>query len=127
MQFLDRDIEVCCPNCRQFLQVASLDGFKVTGCSSCHGILLQTVAFGEIVKTRRSEFLGQESIDGPLNQADLAKRRNCPACDSKMDTHPYYGPGNAVIDSCNICNLVWLDQSELYDIIRAPGDRDRVV
>ena len=38
-----------------------------------------------------------------------------------MDTHPYYGPGNVVIDSCDRCELVWLDFGELKQIVDAPG------
>ena len=41
-----------------------------------------------------------------------------------MDTHPYYGPGNVVIDSCARCAVVWLDYHELAMIRDAPG-RDR--
>jgi Zn-finger nucleic acid-binding protein len=41
-----------------------------------------------------------------------------------MDTHPYYGPGNVVIDNCGRCGLVWLDFGELDRIISAAG-RDR--
>ncbi len=38
-----------------------------------------------------------------------------------MDTHPYYGPGNVVIDSCESCQAVWLDFGELRQIVNAPG------
>jgi Zn-finger nucleic acid-binding protein len=41
-----------------------------------------------------------------------------------MDVHPYYGPGNIVIDSCSACDLIWLDHGELQQITDAPG-RDR--
>jgi Zn-finger nucleic acid-binding protein len=41
-----------------------------------------------------------------------------------MDVHPYYGPGNVVIDSCSACDLIWLDHGELTQITDAPG-RDR--
>jgi Zn-finger nucleic acid-binding protein len=41
-----------------------------------------------------------------------------------MATHPYYGPGNVVIDTCTACDLVWLDFGELAQIVDAPG-RDR--
>jgi hypothetical protein len=41
-----------------------------------------------------------------------------------MATHPYYGPGNVVIDSCASCELVWLDFGELEQIVKAPG-KDR--
>jgi len=41
-----------------------------------------------------------------------------------MATHPYYGPGNVVIDSCGQCELIWLDFGELEQIVAAPG-KDR--
>jgi hypothetical protein len=41
-----------------------------------------------------------------------------------MATHPYYGPGNVVIDSCESCDLLWLDFGELKQIVDAPG-KDR--
>lgn len=41
-----------------------------------------------------------------------------------MDVHPYYGPGNVVIDSCTACSLIWLDYGELQQMTDAPG-RDR--
>jgi hypothetical protein len=41
-----------------------------------------------------------------------------------METHPYFGPGNVVIDSCAGCELIWLDFGELKQIVAAPG-RDR--
>jgi hypothetical protein len=37
-------------------------------------------------------------------------------------THPYYGPGNVVLDSCESCELVWLDFGELKQIVDAPGN-----
>jgi Zn-finger nucleic acid-binding protein len=41
-----------------------------------------------------------------------------------MLTHPYYGPGNVVIDNCAECDAIWLDFGELKQIVSAPG-RDR--
>jgi Zn-finger nucleic acid-binding protein len=38
-----------------------------------------------------------------------------------MEVHPYYGPGNVVMDSCTTCDLVWLDVGELKQISEAPG------
>jgi Zn-finger nucleic acid-binding protein len=38
-----------------------------------------------------------------------------------MDVHPYYGPGNVVIDTCSGCDMVWLDHGELKQIADAPG------
>jgi Zn-finger nucleic acid-binding protein len=43
-----------------------------------------------------------------------------------MDTHPYGGPGNIVVDNCEKCQIIWLDYGELKKVINAPG-RDRGV
>jgi Zn-finger nucleic acid-binding protein len=37
-----------------------------------------------------------------------------------MDTHPYGGPGNVIIDTCENCSVNWLDHGELQRIVRAP-------
>lgn len=45
-----------------------------------------------------------------------------------MNTHPYYGPGNVVIDTCSHCEVIWLDRAELGTTTGAPGrDRGRVM
>ena len=55
---------------------------------------------------------------------------DCPLCASPLaralldDVFAYYGPGNVVIDSCQRCDLIWLDFGELEQITTA-GGRDR--
>ena len=51
---------------------------------------------------------------------DLDRRINCPQCHQTMDTHPYGGGGNVIIDDCENCSLNWLDYGELDKIVRAP-------
>jgi len=41
-----------------------------------------------------------------------------------METHFYAGPGNVVMDSCENCELIWLDRGELMHIARAPDSRE---
>ncbi|GEM_PF-2293393 len=38
--------------------------------------------------------------------------------------HPYYGPGNVVIDSCAECGYIWLDHGELSSVERSAGVRE---
>ena len=38
-----------------------------------------------------------------------------------MEVHPYYGPGNIIIDSCQECQYVWLDHGELRTVERSEG------
>jgi Zn-finger nucleic acid-binding protein len=37
-----------------------------------------------------------------------------------MIDHPYGGPGNVVIDTCERCGVNWLDPGELRRIAMAP-------
>jgi len=41
----------------------------------------------------------------------------------KMDVHPYYGPGNVVVDTCGECGLIWLDHGEMTRVEQASGVR----
>ena len=56
----------------------------------------------------------------PPDPKDLQRRINCPQCGKVMDTHPYGGPGNVIIDDCERCAVNWLDYGELQRIVRAP-------
>jgi Zn-finger nucleic acid-binding protein len=54
----------------------------------------------------------------------MAREVCCPRCRARMATHPYYGPGRIIIDTCEPCHLIWLDPGEIERVIDAPG-RDR--
>jgi Zn-finger nucleic acid-binding protein len=48
---------------------------------------------------------------------------HCPLCKLAMDKHAYGGGGNVDVDSCEQCEVLWLDRGELSRIVAAP-DRD---
>jgi Zn-finger nucleic acid-binding protein len=114
-----------CAACEKPLASAMLDeSFNVQYCENCRGVLLPRTAFATVVQKRRAWATGQPSPPVALDRAELERQVSCPSCRSAMATHPYYGPGNVVIDSCATCDLVWLDFGELKQIVAAPG-RDR--
>jgi len=83
-------------------------------------------AFSDVVKSRRAWPTGPPVPPTPIDPRDLLRHITCPSCRGAMDVHPYYGPGNVVIDTCGQCYLVWLDHGELKEIADAPGqDRGR--
>jgi Zn-finger nucleic acid-binding protein len=59
-----------------------------------------------------------------MNPDELRRQLACPLCGRPMLAHPYLGPGNIVIDTCDTCNVIWLDYGELDRAVNAPG-RDR--
>ena len=115
--------ELSCPLCDMPLIAGSVEKHRVLHCEHCRGILATNDEFAEIVKKRRAKRPGAAHEQQALNPEELERDVRCPACSQPMDTHPYYGPGNAVVDSCPRCFLVWLDHGELGMIEKAPGRR----
>lgn len=104
------------------LHVASFDN-RVRGyhCPRCRGILLDRFDFRDTLYARRRAATQPPAPPHPLDRSHLARRVHCPRCGRPMETHPYLGPGNIVIDTCNVCNLIWLDGMELEQATNAPG------
>jgi Zn-finger nucleic acid-binding protein len=114
-----------CPLCQATLMRALLDDRSVVDhCQRCRGLLIARPTFGEAVEVRRARASGGALPPPPVDARELDRRIRCPSCHARMDVHPYYGPGNVVIDSCTACDLIWLDHGELRQITDAPG-RDR--
>lgn len=111
-----------CPVCGRALAAAVLDErHAVQYCRHCRGVLLKRSAFAEIVQVRRAWATGPPGPPVPLEREELERRVACPNCRTLMQVHPYYGPGNVVMDSCEQCDAVWLDFGELTQIVAAPG------
>jgi Zn-finger nucleic acid-binding protein len=116
---------LACPACRKALSSAIVDElFPVHHCANCRGLLVPRGKFVDIVHKRRAWATNPPSAPVPIDADELQRQVRCPVCTSAMETHPYYGPGNVVIDNCQTCDIVWLDFGELRQIVDAPG-RDR--
>jgi Zn-finger nucleic acid-binding protein len=114
-----------CAVCNHQLATAMLDEtHSVRYCGNCRGVLLSRREFAGVVQNRRAWATDVPGPPVPLNPGELERRVNCPVCKARMMTHPYYGPGNVVLDSCEPCELIWLDFGELRQIVDAPG-KDR--
>jgi len=61
----------------------------------------------------------------PRRQNPADRLINCPGCGQPMLGHLYGGPGNVVIDSCERCQVNWLDPGELRRIVVAPDSSPR--
>lgn len=119
-----RTVEFMCPNCEAPLQVGKLLGqANVCYCERCRGFVIDNQSLAKLIEEARASYRGADEIPTPMNAAELDIKRRCPACWQSMDTHPYYGAGNSVMDTCAACQLAWLDHGELIKIIRAPGVR----
>jgi Zn-finger nucleic acid-binding protein len=107
-----------CPLCREPLVSARIQGETVCYCGQCRGFLAEMDAFGVIVTKRRARHGSHEKRTEPFDPAQLKRILTCPNCGQRMEAHPYYGGGNAVVDTCEDCGLIWLDEGELAIIER---------
>ncbi len=119
----DRPASVPCPLGCGEMAFGAIAGIKVVACPQCRGTLMQRDALAQLVAFLRAEYAAADIVPRPIDPEELQQHRPCPACQSPMEVHPYYGPGAVVIDSCNVCHLVWLDGAELARIESAPGRR----
>jgi Zn-finger nucleic acid-binding protein len=76
------------------------------------------------LQARRTSAVAPIEVPAEPNPEELRRKLACPACSRTMSTYRYLGPGNIVIDTCETCDLIWLDYRELEKVVRAPG-RDR--
>jgi Zn-finger nucleic acid-binding protein len=116
--------ELNCPVCRQQLVQALLDQTHVLHCTKCKGILVDTFAFFPTILFIRGRIARFELPPRLLQQQELEREIQCPKCHEIMDTHPYAGPGNVVIDTCNKCGLNWLDYGEFFQAVNASRGED---
>lgn len=114
-----------CPNCvDQPLYVGEINKTQVCFCMGCRGFVIDRMSFGELMEVLRAAYDGADDAPILLDPEELKKLCLCPACGELMETFNYYGPGNVVLDTCNECQLTWLDEGELAKIVRAPGQRN---
>lgn len=112
-----------CPACRTPLHHAAAGGIRLERCPNCRGLLIDTESFLAIIETLGPQTPQSELPPRPIREEELARRIRCPRCNDDMDTHPYAGPGNIVIDNCPACHLNFLDPRELPQILQRTGAR----
>ena len=121
----ETQISAQCPVCECGLSTGRIEELPVLFCDGCYGILMRNDAFGTVIRERRSRRNpGSFRISEPLDPTEYERNIHCPSCHRQMEVHPYYGPGNTVIDSCSACQFIWLDHAELSSIERAAGGQE---
>jgi len=109
-----------CPVCAETLTRAAIEGHPIGYCRNCRGFLADNATFNQIVQLKRAQNTSAP-VPIPFSPEELKRRIKCPGCRSPMDTHPYHAGGNAVIDTCYRCRVVWLDAGELTVLGRYGG------
>ncbi|MBN1261070.1 MAG: zf-TFIIB domain-containing protein [Anaerolineae bacterium] len=110
------DGDLRCPLCRDHLSTAVVAEISVLHCQHCQGFLTGRRTFFDIVKYQRAR-IPATLHSKSLNDKALERELWCPQCSCRMQTFAYCGPGNVVIDTCDRCDLIWLDYGELHRVV----------
>ena len=109
-----------CPICSTPLSTSRLEGHSLLCCARCFGMLVDMNRFVALIDAVRAREERPLRIALPRRQNPADRLLNCPGCGQPMLGHIYAGPGNAVIDSCERCQVNWLDPGELHRMAVAP-------
>ena len=117
---LETETTSLCPTCRTPLSTSRLEGHQLLCCGHCFGMLIAMNRFATIIKAARAREGRRSRTALPRTQKPTDRVINCPTCLQPMLSHDYAGPGNIVIDTCERCQVNWLDAGELRRAAIAP-------
>jgi Zn-finger nucleic acid-binding protein len=120
------DATSVCPSCSTALSTARLEGYMLLCCPKCYGMLIDRDRFVSVIDAVRAREERPVRVVLPRRQNPGDRVLHCPTCQQPMVSHIYAGPGNIVLDSCERCQLNWLDPGELRRIALAPDFPTRV-
>jgi Zn-finger nucleic acid-binding protein len=109
-----------CPACQANLFDATIENRPVRYCTKCRGLLVLIFNFLPLVEYMRTVWRSTGANIQPRDNSDADRQFACPLCGATMTGHPYGGPGNVNIDTCERCSVLWLDRDELRRIVLAP-------
>jgi Zn-finger nucleic acid-binding protein len=116
---LDETSPYACPICKKTLVAAIVKNVRIFSCPNCRGNLIDQSKMLPILRQAQPLDSISEDVLSPHNPSELTRTAVCPSCQKMMNSYPYGGPGNIIIQGCAQCRLIWLDFGELSKITRS--------
>lgn len=116
---LDQTSAYLCPMCRKPLVSAAVSEVRIFSCPNCRGNLIDQSKLLPILRQAQASGMMRDIPVVSADPSEWARSVDCPSCLGKMNTYPYGGPGNMMIQGCDQCRVIWLDCGELSRIVRA--------
>jgi Zn-finger nucleic acid-binding protein len=120
VQVMDEVPDQECPVCHVALKNALLAGVGIEYCEKCRGFLVEMDSFPALLAAVRVE-QGAMIVAPSGDPRELERKIACPRCQRTMEAHFYAGPGHVVMDSCEACQVNWMDAGEIERIAHAPS------
>ena len=115
-----------CPNCDTPLSAPAIaaDEPPVFGCSTCHGVWIDSNAYLAWVTGREAKPAPELTID-ETPVADTQNLKLCPTCRRFLMRYHILPGSHFFVERCGHCNGVWFDEGE-WASVRRHGLQDRV-
>ena len=97
-----------CPRCSVNLQPATLDGFAVEQCPTCHGNWLSE---SELPQLEAEVEPDADWREGTVEWFEREDKMSCPVCGKEMESFDYRAEG-VTLDTCKERHGYWLDAGE---------------
>ncbi len=110
-----------CPACRKEMEFCENGNHEFAGCPKCKGMLFEQPVFAQATQHLRNHVSLARLVPAPMDPTQLRVNRLCSTCGGSLETNAFCGAGNAVIDTCIPCGVIFLDAGELTKLVRAPG------
>ena len=105
-------MNIKCERCSDPMHTVFYEGVAIQLCMSCKGVFLSKKKLEMIEESQ--EFNMPEDMPIPRRKYEVL--RNCPECQTAMKKVKYGRIRTTVIDYCDNCNGVWLDNGEIASI-----------
>ncbi len=112
-----------CPQCRSELDPLEYEGSPIHGCNTCGGEFISASDLGFIVRHRQAQFsaelqalLAERQPSFSVPESETTRSLSCPGCSESMRVVNYGGDSGVLVDRCERCQGIWLDQQELEKI-----------
>lgn len=111
-----------CPVCNVEMKSVSLKNINVDYCDKCEGIWCDKDELEKVTMLGR-DYLSTSPIAKVLkkNPQNIRTQKNssllCPGCEATLEKFNYSYESDIFLETCKICNGIWMDDGELGDII----------
>lgn len=109
---------IACPRCNKPLLERTVGTAAIEACDACQGLLVEQKHLVPLLS-----FLSKNSADvldldhPPEAVADSNPPIPCPDCEKTMQRFGYMESRLVMLDRCNACWLVWIDDGELPPMV----------
>lgn len=116
-----------CPNCNIPLNTLDFNGIQLDDCPQCGGVWFDDGELQAAKSGGTNGFLEVDNLAHPHIAVISPKNadRLCPNCHTKMRSYHYLYSTPIILDECETCHGVWVDDEELTQMCEVAEQQRR--